>query len=55
MTWLPMGIAFDASKVHPGNVDVRLASSEDAARRTFDIFQIWDGELVFHDVPLTQR
>lgn len=35
-----------------GLVDIVLRSSTAAARETVDIFEIWDGELVFKNVPL---
>ena len=41
----------DAGKA--GRVDVILRSSEQVARRTVDLYEIWKGELVYHDVPVT--
>jgi hypothetical protein len=35
----------------PANVDIILRSSEDVARTTLDMTQIWKGEIVFRNVP----
>lgn len=35
--------------------DFRFRPSEQAARHTVDLFQIWNGELLIKDVPLTGR
>ncbi|MBN1342086.1 MAG: hypothetical protein JXQ73_05365 [Phycisphaerae bacterium] len=35
--------------------DVIIKSSQDEARRTVDIFEIWDGELVYEDVPVADE
>jgi hypothetical protein len=34
------------------SVDVILRSSPDTARSTVDIFEIWQGELIFQDVDV---
>lgn len=36
-------------------VTVVLRASKEAARRTIDLTEIWDGELVFEDVPVESR
>ena len=36
----------------PAATDVILRSSKEAARGTIDLNSIWEGEIVFHDVPL---
>lgn len=33
-------------------MDIILRSSKEAARDTVDLFEIWDGELVYKDVPV---
>jgi hypothetical protein len=38
----------------PANVDIILRSSEDVARTTLDMTQIWKGEIVLKGVPLQQ-
>jgi len=44
--------------LHPGprvrSMDILLRSSEAVARKTVDLFEIWDGELIFEDVPVDQ-
>jgi hypothetical protein len=42
----------DIEALGGGTVDVVLRASGVAARRTMDLFEIWDGELVFKDVPV---
>jgi hypothetical protein len=42
-------------KPPPLFVDVILRSSEDAARATVDLSEIWKGELVLKDVPVTTQ
>jgi hypothetical protein len=41
-----------AMKTLPPKVDIVLRSSEKVARGTVDLFEIWDGELVYEDVPV---
>ena len=51
---------FTSGKLPPGSkpsrnvIDVVLRSSPEKARQTVDFTQIWDGELIFHDVPFTR-
>lgn len=47
------GNAFDAPDT--AQVDIILRTSEAAARRTVNLFDAWDGELVFPNVPLEDR
>ena len=37
----------------PKEVTIRLRSSTDAAERTVDLFEIWDGELRFENIPVS--
>jgi len=39
----------------PESLDVILRSSEKAARDTVDLFEIWQGELVYKDVPVQAK
>ena len=36
----------------PPTIDIILRPSADAAHKTLDLYQIWDGELVFANVPI---
>jgi hypothetical protein len=38
----------------PATIDVILRTSPDAARRTTDLYQIWNGQLIFPAVPVYQ-
>ena len=35
--------------------DLILRSNQEVARRTVDLFEIWDGELVYENVPVAQK
>jgi hypothetical protein len=38
----------------PGEtVDIVLRTNIDAARRTVDLYEVWNGELVYEDVPVS--
>lgn len=47
-----IGSDYRALEKLPPKVDIVLRSSEKVARGTVDLFEIWDGELVYEDVPV---
>jgi hypothetical protein len=42
-------------KLEPGEAELIFRASPEAARRTVDLFEIWDGELRIADVPVEQE
>ncbi|HEY7118227.1 MAG TPA: hypothetical protein VH475_16675 [Tepidisphaeraceae bacterium] len=42
----------DLDRITATRADVILRASGRAARATVDLFEIWDGELIFKDVPI---
>jgi hypothetical protein len=46
-------VTFEYPGELPETVTLILCTSESAATRTPDLYQIWDGELVFEDIPVS--
>jgi len=50
-----LGFDVRLSKPPPQSYDIILRSSERAARGSVDLFEIWEGQLLFKDLPLKTR
>ena len=56
----PMGFSMGGSEIvkkfgRPKSLTVILRSSEKVARRSVEIYDAWEGELVFEDVPVSDK